>query len=305
VIVFVGADTLPAPDAIERLVEAFSDPTVGMTGARVIPLNSPVTFLGFAVQMLWHVHHRLALRKPKLGELVACRNVIPDFPQDTATDDLALEALISRCGYRLVYAPKAVVYNRGPENVPDFVLQRRRIFAGEVGIALKYRYFASSLRLRNVVPLAIHALTSYPRYLPWTFGVMGLELWSRALGAFDAIRGREEYVWRHAKTTKKVVTASEPVTLISLRWSPNELDSGPLLLQLQQLPQSVGSICWWDTNHGEVFLKVAGGDPAMEWIQTRLLDGSHAQAESSDRKPPLPISWRLIQLASHASPPAS
>ena len=111
----VGADTLPEPTAIEHLVQPFADPSVGMTGARVIPLNTPTTWLGFTVQMLWHVHHQLALRKPKLGELVAFRNVIDDFPEDTSTDEPAIEALIAAKGYRLVYAPKAVVYNRGPE----------------------------------------------------------------------------------------------------------------------------------------------------------------------------------------------
>jgi hypothetical protein len=199
-----------------------------------------------------------------------------------------------------------VVYNRGPENVRDFVIQRRRIFAGEVGIVLKYHYYSSSLSLRYVVPLAIDAMVSYPRYMLWTLGVMALEMWSRALGAIDAIRGREDYIWRHSKTTKKVVTASEPVTLISLRWSPHELDSASLLLKLEALPKSVGSVFWWDTSHGEVFLKVAGGDPAMEWIQSRLLDRAHggdAGAQPSVAAPR--ISWRLIQLASHASPPAS
>ena len=51
VIVLVGADTLPKHDAIEQLVRPFHDPKVGMTGARVIPLNHPVNFIGFAVHL--------------------------------------------------------------------------------------------------------------------------------------------------------------------------------------------------------------------------------------------------------------
>src|SRR6187455_944402 len=39
VIVLVGADTLLEPTAVEQLVQPFADAQVGMTGARVIPLN--------------------------------------------------------------------------------------------------------------------------------------------------------------------------------------------------------------------------------------------------------------------------
>jgi len=102
------------------------------------------------VQMLWHVHHQLALRRPKLGELVAFRNVIDDFPRDTSTDEPAIEALIAAKGYEMAYAPKAIVYNRGPEGAHEFLIQRRRIFAGQVRIALRYKYFTSSLRMRHV-----------------------------------------------------------------------------------------------------------------------------------------------------------
>ena len=179
VIALVGADTLPEPTAIEHLVKPFADPSVGMTGARIVPLNTPTTWLGFTVQMLWHVHHQLALRKPKLGELVAFRNVIDNFPDNTSTDEPAIEALIAARGLRLVYTPKAIVYNRGPERPDEFLIQRRRVFAGQVRIAMRFGYFTSSLSLRHVFPLAIEAIRSYPRFFLWTFAAMGVELWAR------------------------------------------------------------------------------------------------------------------------------
>ena len=303
VIVFVSADTLPAPDAIEHLLAPFADPKVGMTGARVVPLNTPTSFLGFAVQLLWFVHHHLALRKPKLGELVACRNVITEFPVDTATDDLALEALITRQGYELAYAPKAIVYNRGPENFDDFVLQRRRIFAGEVGIAFKYRYLASSLNIRHVLPLATDAIKTYHRCIPWIFGAMAIELWSRLLGMADALRGREGVIWRHARSTKKVVNAAEPVTLVAVRWSPS-VDSSAMLLELQRLTEDVGSVFWWNGSEGEVFLKLDDEDLTLEQIQRRLGTlSTPAGASAVAQHGPL-ISYRLVQFGAPA-PPAS
>src|SRR5262249_32981975 len=155
---------------------------------------------------------------PKLGELIAFRNVIDDFPDDTATDEPAIEALIAAKGLRLEYAPKAVVYNRGPENPQEFLIQRRRIFAGEVRIAMRYGYFTPSMSLRYVIPVAMEAIRTYPQFLAWIFAAMSVELWARLLGLYDGLRGREDVVWRTASSTKTVAARSESVTLISLKW---------------------------------------------------------------------------------------
>jgi hypothetical protein len=241
-----------------------------MTGARVVPLNSPSRFMGFAVHMLWTVHHHLAMRRAKLGELVACRNILDDFPDDTSTDDLALEALISKRGYRLVYAPDAVVFNKGPENYDDFMLQRRRIFAGEMRIALRYGYLASSLQPRQVLPIALAALPAYPQFVHWTIAVIAMEAWARLLGAFDSLRGKEPVVWHHAGSTKDVAASPEPVTLVSVRWPPGTVEFAPLIGELRNLPASVGSVFWWDRHYGEVLLRLHLPDPSVDWLQERL-----------------------------------
>ena len=52
ILVLESADTLPDPETIERLLEPFTDLTVGMTGGHPIPVNDPRTFMGFAVHLL-------------------------------------------------------------------------------------------------------------------------------------------------------------------------------------------------------------------------------------------------------------
>jgi biofilm PGA synthesis N-glycosyltransferase PgaC len=271
VIVMAGADTLLAPTAVEQLVVPFSDAAVGMTGARVVPLNLPTSWLGFAVQMLWHVHHHLALKRPKLGELVAFRNVIDDFPENTSTDEPAIEALVARKGYRLVYAPNAVVYNRGAERAGEFLVQRRRVFAGQVRIAMRYGYFTSSLSARLVLPLVIEAIRSYPRFLVWICMAMCVEGWARWLGLMDAVRGREDAVWRMVPTTKAVALrgAAEPLTLIAVNWPPGTLDAMSFLKDLRRHSEPAGSVFWWDVTKGEILLFV-GGESPLEWFQERM-----------------------------------
>ncbi len=275
VVVLVGADTLPEPGAIEQLVSPFADATVGMTGARVVPLNLPTTWLGFAVQMLWHVHHHLALRRPKLGEMVAFRNVIEDFPTDTSTDEPAIEALVVAKGYRLVYTPDAVVYNRGPERADEFLVQRRRVFAGQVRLAMRYGYLTSSLSLRHVLPLAVEAIRSYPRFLPWTMLAMAVECWARCLGLYDALHGREDAVWRMVDSTKAVVAGPDrPLTLISVSWTPGTIDSMAFLRDLRRHSEPAGSVFWWDATKGEILLFV-GGESPLEWFEERIAPVTH------------------------------
>jgi hypothetical protein len=307
IVVLVGADTLPAPTAIENLLAPFSDPQVGMTGARIIPLNSPNTWLGFSVQMLWHVHHQLALRRPKLGELVAFRNVV-EIPEDTSTDEPAIEALITAKGYRTAYAPKAVVYNRGPENLREFLIQRRRVFAGQVNIAFRYHYLTSSLQMRHALPLIVEAIRSYPKFLPWTFGTMSLEVAARLMGMYDALRGRDDVVWRPAATSKAVVRAPQTsdLTLISVRWPPGSLDSARFLRELQRLPDPVGSVFWWDDNRGEVLLKLDAEDAPVEWIETQIETVSRDHVLRSPGLLGSPVvSCRLVRFMSAASPAAN
>jgi hypothetical protein len=295
VIVMVGADTLPEPRALERLVQPFADLTVGMTGARVIPLNTPTTWHGFAVQMLWHVHHRLALRKAKLGELVAFRNVIDNFPDNTSTDEPALEALIAAKGYQLVYVPEAIVYNRGPERTAEFVRQRRRVFAGQVRIVMRYGYFTSSLRLRHVLPLAVEAVRSHPQFISWTLAVMAVESWARLLGLWDALRSREEVVWRTIKTSKTVAPAKESVTLISIKWTPGALDPVAFVRELRKHSEPAGSVFWWDSDVGEVLLSVSDGHSPIESLQDRIEGVTRAQTWPYPIARPTAVSCRLVQ----------
>ena len=44
ILVLVGADTIPEKDALERLCAHFADATVGMVGARPVPVNDQDTF---------------------------------------------------------------------------------------------------------------------------------------------------------------------------------------------------------------------------------------------------------------------
>ena len=203
VLVMVGADVLVEEGTLEALLRPFDDPAVGMVGGHPTPVNSQETFLGHAVHLQWRLHDRIARHEPKLGEIVAFRNVVPRIPLDTAVDEISIQALISQLGYRLVYEPEAVVFNRGPATVGDFLRQRRRIYAGHLRVREQQSYSAPTMSVsRAARALCESGSFTTPRSALWSLGAVGLEATARALGAYDVLRHHSAHVWEISPTTK-------------------------------------------------------------------------------------------------------
>jgi len=203
VLLMVSADVLVEDGTIDALLRHFEDPGVGMVGGHPIPVNGEETFLGHAVHLQWRLHDRIAREAPKLGEIVAFRNVVPSIPNDTAVDEISIQALVTQLGYRLVYEPEAIVYNRGPTTVRDWLRQRRRIHAGHLRIVEQQGYSASTMSSSRVLrALAGSGSFRNPRALAWSIGTVGLEATARALGRYDVTRRRPQHVWEMCPTTK-------------------------------------------------------------------------------------------------------
>jgi poly-beta-1,6-N-acetyl-D-glucosamine synthase len=203
VLLMVSADVLVEDGTIDALLRHFEDPGVGMVGGHPIPVNGEATFLGHAVHLQWRLHDRIARDEPKLGEIVAFRNVVPSIPNDTAVDEISIQAVVTQLGYRLVYEPEAIVYNRGPTTVGDWLRQRRRIYAGHLQIVEQQGYAASTMSSSRVLrALAGSGSFRSPRALVWSIGTVGLEATARALGRYDLARRRPQHVWEMCPTTK-------------------------------------------------------------------------------------------------------
>jgi poly-beta-1,6-N-acetyl-D-glucosamine synthase len=203
VLLMVSADVLVKEGTIDALLRHFEDPSVGMVGGHPIPVNGETTFLGHAVNLQWRLHDRIARQTPKLGEIVAFRNVVPGIPLDSAVDEISIQALITQLGYTLAYEPEAIVYNRGPTTVGDFLRQRRRIYAGHLRVRDQQGYSASTMSSTRVLR-ALWGSGSWatPRALAWSVGTVGLEITARGLGHYDWVRRRPQHVWDVSATTK-------------------------------------------------------------------------------------------------------
>jgi len=206
VIILESGDTLPAEGSIDALVRPFADPHVGMVGGRPVPVNREDTFMGFAVHLLWELHHQISLARPKMGELIAFRQIFTRIPHNTAVDEASIEPLIIGQGYRCAYAPDAVVYNKGPETVTDYLKQRRRIFAGHLHVKDTLGYRVSTMNGLQIAILFTRALKLDPGYIARATGVALLEILARVLGTYDYyLRKINPFQWPVVKSTKNML----------------------------------------------------------------------------------------------------
>jgi biofilm PGA synthesis N-glycosyltransferase PgaC len=211
--VIESADTIPLNDTLEKLCLAFLDPAVGIAGAHSIPVNSDKYFVGFAVQFIWRLHHKVSLFTPKLGELIAFRNVVkPTWEIQTAADSFAaadetfIEGIIRAKGYRVIYVPEAYVKNKGPETLKEYMEQRKRNHLSHLYIKQKTGYQASTMNSIKLIKPLMGAVSPTPRSILWTGAVVLLEIWSRLAANYDFyIKKTSPCIWKPLKTTKTLV----------------------------------------------------------------------------------------------------
>jgi cellulose synthase/poly-beta-1,6-N-acetylglucosamine synthase-like glycosyltransferase len=153
---------------------------------------------------MWFLHHNIALTTPKLGELVAFRNFVQQIPNDTAVDEASIEAIVRNAGYELRYVPDAVVRNKGPETIKDFITQRRRIAAGHKHLLRQYEYEVSTFDPNKILGVLIKAHSWNFRDTIWTSAAIALEMIGRILGYYDFyIRKKNPFIWDIASSTKR------------------------------------------------------------------------------------------------------
>jgi len=200
VVVVTGADIRLHSKSIEEIALPFLDDKVGMVGAHPVPTNIAQSKIGKEIALLWKLHHIISMQHPKCGETVAFRKVIKAIPKQSAVDEATIEVLLKLIGYQVVYAPRAIVYNKIPLNLNEFLTQRRRVYAGHKWITQKYNYQVSTMKLQNDFNAIIEYFISHPQDVLSLSKLISYELMGRLLGWFDFyILNKNPYVWKMVK----------------------------------------------------------------------------------------------------------
>jgi poly-beta-1,6-N-acetyl-D-glucosamine synthase len=207
IVVIPSADLILEPQTLEHLIAPLDNPRVGMVGAHPVPTNAPETFIGFAVNLMWELHHRIASIQPKMGELVAFRNQLAALDLSVLSDELSVENQIRNAGLQIAYAPDARVYNHGPETLREFIQQRERWCVANMQIERDFTTHVSTLSAGNVLR-AVRDLVVQTRPRPdWLVLAGLLEAWCRvrAYVSLTIMRRGDRYrMWEPLRSTKRV-----------------------------------------------------------------------------------------------------
>ena len=150
VVVCVDADSVLAPDAIERIVEPFEDRAVGAVGG-VVRVADCGTLLGRQQAMEYVAG--LGLQRAAFARIDAVQ-VLPGaisafrrdvlrsvggYSADTVVEDFDATVAVQAAGFRAVVHPRAVAHTEGAATLSDLVKQRRRWAYGAFQVLGKYR----------------------------------------------------------------------------------------------------------------------------------------------------------------------
>lgn len=205
-VVMLNADNVFASeDSLYNLVIPFNDPKMGMVGGHPIPTNDPKDKVGFAVHMLWSMHHNLALIYPKIGEIVAFRDIGTRLRTDMQSDEDLIRMRLEEAGYKTAYAPGATIYNRGPETEEDFLKQRIRVNIGEVTMKKTYDYDIPSWNKKFLIKTMIGTIRDLGFHPFKMLYAARLEMKARKTAEKHVAEGGDKMnVWDPVKSTKKV-----------------------------------------------------------------------------------------------------
>jgi cellulose synthase/poly-beta-1,6-N-acetylglucosamine synthase-like glycosyltransferase len=231
VTIVCSADVDPARDVVEKLVLHLGDhPRVGMVGGRPVPTNSPDRLVGRMVRLLWELHHRVSLEVPKMGEIVAFRTPLVDYVSElSVVDEASIEDIVRSKGYTLGYVSDAIVTNHGPETLPEYFEQRRRIARGHYWLQFAFGYEVATLDRSLLLRNAINTARDQDAFGKLALAAaVGTEVAARVAGFWDArVVGGKHRTWTPLRSTKSLDGASgrssDRPRRLSARPAPGEM----------------------------------------------------------------------------------
>jgi cellulose synthase/poly-beta-1,6-N-acetylglucosamine synthase-like glycosyltransferase len=177
-LVFTDANAIFKPDTLRNLMSNFADPEVSCVCGR--KLISGSSDLETNENVYWryeswikHNESRLGSTPAAVGELLAIRRDIFNLPSKTIiNDDFQIALNTVEQGYRAIYDPTAVTFEKGSSSIQDEYGRKSRIAAGRwqvIGqvVKLAFRrpwfviaFFSHKMLRLFVFPLMILALCS-------------------------------------------------------------------------------------------------------------------------------------------------
>lgn len=153
VIILTDGDVYLSNNSINKIIDIFNNENVGCISGRPISVENKNTILGYWSHMLCDSAHKIRLKRNKYDLYLECsgyfwafrNNVIEKFPLDVAEDSI-IPCIFWKKGYKIKYSPESIVYVSYPDNLKDFVKQKKRTIKAHEKI---HKYIKNPPRMKT------------------------------------------------------------------------------------------------------------------------------------------------------------
>jgi cellulose synthase/poly-beta-1,6-N-acetylglucosamine synthase-like glycosyltransferase len=214
IVVFSDGDVIIGENALAPLLAPFVDENVGAVTGRPLSRSHRTTMLGYWSHLLVEGAHQTRQKRDASGEFLLCsgylfaarRALTLPIPEDALAEDAVISHRIAEQGYKIRYAPEAVVSVKYPTTYADWLRQKVRSAGGYAQSYVRNSPFSMrSLKLEaQQGTLLALKFARTPREFWWTLClfVARLHLW---LLVFWQVRVRKRpltTLWQRVESTK-------------------------------------------------------------------------------------------------------
>jgi len=214
IVVLSDGDIVVAKDAMAPLLAPFKDSQVGAVSGHPVSISPRDTVLGYWSHLLVEGIHQMRLTRDHAGRFLFCsgylfafrRELIEHVPKDALAEDAVISHRIARQGYRIRYAPQALVFVKYPTTYRDWLRQKVRSAGGHAQDyvrKLPERMRSPWLEMLNGTRLALRYPRN-PREFLWTLLLFAarLHLWLLVFINVRLLRRPLSALWQRVETTK-------------------------------------------------------------------------------------------------------
>lgn len=139
IVVFNDANTLLAPDAIQKMAQRFSDPKVGgVSGEKQVIIKNEDGTSAHGEGLYWKYESFLKKKDAEVysvmgaaGELISFRSALVDhLEEDVILDDFMMTFSVINKGYKVDYLPDVRAVETASANIHEELKRKTRIAAG-------------------------------------------------------------------------------------------------------------------------------------------------------------------------------
>lgn len=143
--------------ALRMLVEPFADPHVGaVSGELILTGDGGGTRLGEGVGLYWRYEKFIRANESRADSTIGAtgaiyairRDLFEPIPEDTILDDVLIPVRIARRGYRVLFEPRALAYDRVAAKAGEEFARKVRTIAGNFQLFARERWLLNPFKNR-------------------------------------------------------------------------------------------------------------------------------------------------------------